>query len=208
MIDISQPLGPDTAVWTGDQPLELEWTMRQSDGDSVNVAAVRLSVHTGTHVDGPLHVGTGLGAGELALEPFVGPAVVVDARGSITGDPPRVQASGLDGLDARTTPRVLLRTLDDPDPTVFPARYPALAPALARRLVAEGFMLVGTDAPSVDPVDSETLETHHILASAGVPNVENLVLSGVEPGQYTFIGLPLRLTGADSSPVRAVLVPH
>lgn len=182
--------------------------MRRSDGDSVNVASVRLSVHTGTHVDGPLHVGTGLGAGELSLEPFVGPAVVVDARASVAGDPPLVPASVLDGLDARATPRVLLRTRDFVDPSEFPAAgYPALAPALARRLVAEGFMLVGTDSPSVDPVDSKTLETHRILASAGVPNVENLVLSGVEPGRYTFIGLPLRLTGADSSPVRAVLVP-
>jgi arylformamidase len=207
VIDISQPLGEETAVWPGDQPFELAWSMRRDRGDSVDVATVRMSVHSGTHVDGPRHVADGLGAGELALGPFVGPAVVVDARARVTGDPPLVPPSVLDGLDAGETPRVLLRTRDRIDPEEFPEEFAALDPELARRLVAEGFILVGTDAPSVDPVDSTSLETHRILAAAGVPNVENLVLSGVVPGRYTFIGLPLKLRGADSAPVRAVLLP-
>jgi arylformamidase len=207
MIDVSQPLGPETAVWPGDRPFVLDWSLRKDRGDSVDVATVRMSVHTGTHVDGPRHTGDGPGAGELGLDAFVGPAIVVDVRTRIAGEPPLVDASVLDGIDAAETPRVLLRTRQKPDPTVFPDRFAALSPGLARRLAGEGFILVGTDAPSVDPVDSTVLETHRILAAAGIPNVENLVLSGVRPGRYTFIGLPLRVTGADSSPVRAVLMP-
>ena len=205
IIDISQPLGPATAVWPGDRAFELEWTMRRDEGDAVDVAAVSLSVHTGTHVDGPMHTGAGPGAGALPLEPFVGPAAVVDGRPFVAGDPPRVSAAALDGIDPAATPRVLIRTRDAVDPGAFPDAFAALAPGLARTLVERGFVLVGTDAPSVDPVDSKALESHRILAVAGIPNVENLVLSGVEPGRYTFIGLPLRLEGADSSPVRAVL---
>lgn len=206
MIDISQPLGPETAVWPGDRPFTLEWTLRRERGDSVDVASIALSVHTGTHVDGPAHVLDGAGAGALELVPFIGPARVVDARRSTMGDPPRIGPEVLDGIDASATPRVLLRTRDRVEPEVFPERVAALSPALARRLVEEGFVLVGTDAPSVDPVESKTLDSHRILAEGGVANVENLVLSGVEPGMYTYIGLPLRLVGADSSPVRAVLI--
>ncbi|MFP4623852.1 MAG: cyclase family protein [Gemmatimonadota bacterium] len=206
IIDISQPLGPETAVWPGDRPFVLDWSMRRDRGDSVDVAAITLSVHTGTHVDGPGHVVGGAGAGELELSAFVGPAVVIDARPAIEGEPPVVGPEALDGIDPATTPRVLLRTRDAVDPTEFPDRVVALSPALAERLVAAGFVLVGTDAPSVDPVDSKALEAHRILVAGGVPNVENLVLSGVEPGVYTYIGLPLKLRGADSSPVRAVLV--
>jgi len=58
----------------------------------------------------------------------------------------------------------------------------------------------------MDDVDSKTLESHHILADGGVATLENLMLSHVEPGEYTLIALPLKFTDADSSPVRAVLI--
>lgn len=206
IIDISQPLGTRTAVWPGDRPFELTWSLKRGRGDSVDVAGLSLSVHTGTHVDGPAHVVGGPAVGTLPLEPFHGPAVVVDARAAVAGEPPTVGPEVLDGLDPMVTPRVLLRTRDSVDPGRFPQRFAALSPALASRLVDSGFVLVGTDAPSVDPVDSTTLESHRILMAAGLPNVENLVLSDVEPGRYTFIGFPLALREADSSPIRAVLV--
>lgn len=205
LIDISQPLDSATAVWPGDQPFELAWTLRRDRGDSVNVAAVRSSVHAGTHADGPLHVSSGLPVGALALEAFVGAALVVDARARVSGEPPAVEASVLAGLDPVETPRVLLRTRDTVDPTVFPDRFAALSPALARAVVERGFTLVGTDAPSIDPVDSTELPAHRSLSAGGVVHLENLVLDHVEPGRYTLIALPLRLIDADSSPVRAVL---
>lgn len=204
LIDISQPLGPDTAVWPGDEPYARRWTLSRAAGDAVDVAGISLSVHAGTHVDGPRHVADGPGAGDLPLAPFLGPCTLVDGRPSIEGG--AVGPSVLDGLDPVAAPRVLIRTRDRVDPTRFPAQFAPLSPDLARRLVDEGFVLVGTDAPSVDPVDSTALPSHRILAAAGIPNVENLVLSGVESGRYTFIGLPLRLADADSSPIRAVLV--
>lgn len=206
IFDISQPLGSGTAEWPGDQPFELAWTLRRDRGDSVNVAAVTTSVHIGTHADGPLHTGGGAAVGALPLEPFLGPAAVVDARPHVDGEPPLVGASVLDGVDPGRTSRVLLRTRDDDDPQRFPPRFAALSPELCRRLAAAGFLLVGTDAPSVDPVDSKSLEAHGILVEAGIRNLENLALSGVAPGPYTLVALPLALVEADSSPVRAVLV--
>ncbi|MEJ2677864.1 MAG: cyclase family protein [Gemmatimonadota bacterium] len=202
LIDISQPLGPDTAVWPGDRPVSVDWTLRRRDGDSVNVAAVSLSVHAGTHADGPLHVNDdGPGAGSLPLAPFLGPAVVVDARGR-----EQLDADALDGVALDDAPRVLFRTRDSTDPGTFPGHFTAFSTGLARRLVELGVLLVGTDAPSVDPVDSTALGAHRILAAGGVVNVENLVLDDVAPGRYTFIGFPLRLVEADSAPLRAVLV--
>ncbi|HSH44828.1 MAG TPA: cyclase family protein [Longimicrobiales bacterium] len=205
IIDISQPLDGRTAPWPGDRPLSVEWTARRDQGAAINLAAVSLSVHTGTHVDGPFHTGEGPVAGDLPLERFIGPAMVLDVRDRVTGDPPLVDASALDGLDVRGF-RVLLRTRETVDPAAFPEPFAALSPALCRRLVELGCVLVGTDAPSVDPVDSNVLESHRVLAEAGIPNVENLVLSGVEPGRYTLVAPPLALREADSAPVRAVLI--
>lgn len=206
ILDISQPLGRETAAWPGDRRLSLEWTLRRERGDSVNAAAIEVSVHVGTHADGPLHTTDGPAVGALPLEPFIGPAVVVDARAHVSGDPPLVQPSALDDVDPGLTPRVLLRTGTAGDPGRFPDRFAALSPALCRRMARSGCRLAGTDAPSVDPVDSKSLEAHRILVDAGIPNLENLDLSGVEPGRYTLVALPLRLVEADSSPVRAVLL--
>jgi arylformamidase len=89
----------------------------------------------------------------------------------------------------------------------FPERIAPLDPALVRRLAEAGIRLVGTDAPSVDPLDSKTLEAHHACVAGRVAILENLVLTDVPAGEYTLVALPLRLVEADSSPVRAVLLP-
>jgi len=200
--DISQPLGVRTAVWPGDQAVELGWTMERRQGDAVNVAALRLSVHAGTHVDGPLHFrDAGPGAGGLPLDAFVGAAIVIDARGRDTLD-----ADVLDGVDLAAAPRVLFRTREVIDPDVFPETVIVVTTALAERLGAGKARLLGTEAPSVDPIDSKTLEAHRALTRAGVAILENIVLTHVPPGRYTLIALPLRIVEADSSPVRAVLM--
>lgn len=189
-------------VWPGDQRYALDWTLRQDRGDSVNVAAITMSVHTGTHADGPHHVlSDGLRARDLPLDAFIGPARVVDIRGAAVMDE-RV----LDGLTIERGARLLFRQRERVDPAEFPTDFLAPTPALAHRLVELGVRLVGTDAPSMDPFHSKSLETHRILAAAGVMTLENLLLVDVEPGDYTLIALPLALVDADSSPVRAVLI--
>jgi len=87
-----------------------------------------------------------------------------------------------------------------------PAAQAALTPNAARLLVARGVRLVGTDTPSPESADAADLPVHHVLLGAGVPIVENLLLDDVAAGAYELIALPLRLTEADASPVRAVLV--
>jgi arylformamidase len=176
--------------------------MEQARGDSVNVAVLNMSVHTGTHTDGGYHVSAnGMRAAELPLDAFLGPALVIDARGREVLDE-RV----LDDVALNGAVRVLFRTRDAIDATVFPGDFLAPTVELARRLVQAGVRLVGSDAPSMDRVDSKSLDSHHVLVDAGVAILENLVLSEVPAGVYTLIALPLKLTEADASPVRAVLL--
>jgi arylformamidase len=200
--DITQPLGSRTAVWPGDRPVVVSWTMQRGAGDSVNVAALCATVHAGTHADGYLHVeADGATAAQMPLDAYLGRCAVVDVAGC-----DEVTEEDVAHLELRAVERVLFRTRREVDETAFPAVFAHLSPALARRLAAAGIRLVGTDAPSVDPVDSTVLETHHVLAAGGVAILENLLLTDVAAGEYTLIALPLRLVEADSSPVRAVLV--
>jgi arylformamidase len=178
--------------------------MRLDAGDAVNVAAAALSVHTGTHVDGALHVlAAGAPAAAQPLETFIGPARVLDARRRPLIDDAALDAGALRGEAGQ---RLLFRTRDRVDAEQFPAGLAPVDPALVPRLVAAGVRLVGTDAPSVDPIDSKALPAHHALLMAGIAIVENLVLDDVAAGDYTLIVLPLRLMEADSSPARAVLL--
>ena len=83
----------------------------------------------------------------------------------------------------------------------------AFEPAAIEALADLGAMLVGIDTASVDPTDSKTLDSHQVLRRRRLRVLENLVLDEVPEGDYELIALPLKLTTADASPVRAVLRP-
>ncbi len=114
-------------------------------------------------------------------------------------------ASRLEELDFTHAPRVLFRTGGWPDTARFPASVPVMEPELPAWLAGRGAVLVGVDLPSVDPLDSKALDNHHALGRGGVAILEGLWLDGVPDGLYQLAALPLRLAGADGSPVRAVL---
>jgi arylformamidase len=105
-----------------------------------------------------------------------------------------------------TAPRVLFRTNSYPNPTVFKADFCSLSPALIEVLAGQGVLLVGIDTPSIDPVESKDLPSHKMIAAHDMAILEGIVLQDVPDGVYTLIALPLRIQGADASPVRAVLV--
>jgi arylformamidase len=199
-IDISRPLAVGTACWPGDVPFlfRLGWTI--AGGSSVNVGAVETSVHTATHCDAPFHFDdSGATVECIPLDVFVGPALVVDVHGAATW------RSRLERLDFTATPRVLFRTGGWPDTTRFPGSIPVMEPDLPDWLADRGVRLVGVDLPSVDALDSKALDNHHALGRRGITILEGLWLEDVPTGQYELIALPLKIIGADGSPLRAVL---
>jgi arylformamidase len=188
-----------TACWPGDVPFWFRLGWRIRDGASVNVGAVDTSVHTATHCDAPYHYDdAGATVDRLPLEIFVGPAWIVDVRGRDRW------RDGLADLNFAETPRILFRTGGWPDTSRFPDRVPVMEPDLPDWLADRGVVLVGVDLPSVDPLDSKTLDIHHALGRRGIVIIEGLWLDEVPEGRYEFIALPLRIEAADGSPLRAV----
>lgn len=200
IIDISVPLTSGLEPWPGDTPFGFDLAARIADGASVNVGALSSSVHNGTHVDAPFHVtDEGMTSGDLPLEAFIGPAVVVEAEAAL-----ELSGTSLEAAVGRGS-RVLLRWGRN-DHDRFPESVHAIPPAWIDELAALDVPLVGTDQPSVDPVDSKTLDAHHACVRNGVQILENLVLANVSPGRYELVAIPLRLMEGDASPVRAVLI--
>jgi arylformamidase len=201
IIDVTRPVFAGMPVWPGDPPCRCGWSARLRDS-GYNAAELSFGAHTGTHADGPLHVlDDGARIGDLPLDAFIGQAHVVD-----TGDAQSIDAEWLASNLPAGCERLLLRTRAWADPSVFPTSWPALTFGGAELLVARGVRLLGTDAPSPDHPETEVLPVHRVLLEAGVPIIENLLLDDVHGGAYELIALPLRLTEADASPVRAVLV--
>lgn len=202
LYDISRPIHQRTPVWPGDEPFELAWTASLAAGDPVNVATVHLGVHLATHADAPLHVlAEGASASDLALAPFLGSALVIE-----TGSARILDASFFRAvLGDRRPARLLVRTGAWASSDFFPTEFPPVSIDGVAELLDRGLALLGTDAPSVDPFGAEDLVAHRALLGAGIPILENLCLDDVPTGEYELIALPLRLVGADASPVRAVL---
>jgi arylformamidase len=204
IIDVSRPLYDGSPHWPSDTPTKFSFSARMADGAACNVGRLSLSVHNGTHIDAPFHYndrGTPIDA--LAPELYVGPARVVDARGHPTFN--EKIFTGLSGADFAATPRILLRTDTWTDLTRFPTEWPLLERHMPAWLAARGVTLLGLDVPSVDELNNKDMAIHHLMDDANVLILESLDLQHVEPGVYELIALPLKLRGADGSPVRAVL---
>jgi arylformamidase len=199
--DISQLLRPALPVWPGDTAFTIRQRWSYGDGSPVNVASIELSTHSGAHADAPLHYNpAGLSIDAVALEPYLGPCRVVDARsakGAIGAE--LVEAHWNAGVS-----RMLFRTFDRFPADRWPSDFTVVSAAAIRALAGHGVMLVGIDSPSIDPENSKTMDAH-LAVPQDMRILEGLVLDHVPPGDYELIALPLALAGLDASPVRAVL---
>ena len=203
LIDISRPIHTGMPTWPGDTATDSKLVATIPRGSSVNIGRLTMSLHAGTHGDAPFHYNeAGAKIDEVPLDIFAGPARVVDIRGHAA-----ITTALLAAHDFTATPRVLFKSDSWPDPAVFPPTWPLMAPDVPAWLAARGVKLVGLDVPSVDHLTSKDLPIHHACDAAKIIILENLDLRAVTPGVYELIALPLKLRGADGSPLRAVLRP-
>ncbi|MBP3951777.1 arylformamidase [Bacillus suaedae] len=200
-IDISQPLTNTIAHWPGDTAFSYETTFTKEQTGSVNIGKITTSLHTGTHIDAPFHFkNDGERVLDLDINLYVGPARLIDVSGN-----DRIDADVLRTFDLTGVSRLLLKTVTHSNSTVFPKEIPYLSADIASYIKEKGVRLLGVDVPSVDPLDSKDMKTHHALYEHGIHILENIVVEHVEEGNYELIALPLPIQDGDGSPVRAVL---
>ncbi len=208
--DISRMLSNDLAEWPGDEPFHFRLTKQIAKGASVNLGTISMSVHNGTHADGKFHFETnGESIEKAPLEVYLGRATVVDLAQSFLHLKEKHLITIEDVLpsaeEIAATSRLLVKTGRWSDSTVFPNQIPVIAADVPAWLQKNGIKLLGLDLPSVDEIDSKSLQNHHALARAGIAIVESLDLSDVGPGIYNLAALPLKIAGGDGAPMRAVL---
>lgn len=204
--DISLSISESLVVWPGDSPVRITQPRRIDRGDHATVSHLEISAHTGTHVDAPAHfIQGGAGVDTLDLNALVGLALVAEARDAdvLTADVLAELAIPLG------TERVLFRTRNSSlwarGVQEFDEDFVAITEDGARWLVERGIRLVGIDYLSVAPF-SASIPTHQMLLRAGIVLLEGVNLSGIRPGMYHLVCLPLKIEGADGAPARAILM--
>ena len=203
-IDVSVPLRSGMVHWPDNPPVSIERMLDIERGDVANVSKLSLGAHTGTHMDAPLHFfRTGNGLDAMPLTATIGRARVIEIR-----DPESIKPEELRPYQIQRGERVLFKTrnstrcwhTDD-----FVEDFVYISQEAARYLAVQQVQTIGVDYLSVGGFFTDGVETHHALLEAGIWIIEGLNLSGIEPGIYELICLPLKIEESDGAPARAIL---
>jgi arylformamidase len=205
-IDVSVPIFSGMVHWPDNPPVRVERLLSQERGDTANVSSLSMGVHTGTHMDAPVHfVAAGAGIDTVPFAAVIGPARVVEIA-----DPVAIQPDELRPHHIERGERVLFKTRNSAgawQTDTFDQGFVFCSHEAAAYLVEIGIQTIGVDYLSVGGYTHDGPQTHHVLLGAGVWIIEGLNLAHVAPGRYDLICLPLRIQGADGAPARALLRP-
>lgn len=205
-LDVSVRLHSGMVHWPDNPPVEIERMLDIEHGDVANVSKISMGSHTGTHMDAPLHfVRRGSGLDDMPLDAAMGRARVIEIE-----DPESVKPAELDRHEIHRGERILFKTRNsarDWPRQPFMEDFVYVSQEAARHLAAWRVRTVGIDYLSVGGFRKDGVETHQALLEAGIWVIEGLDLSGVEPGEYELICLPVKIEDSDGAPARAILRP-
>lgn len=205
IIDISVSVDGNTPLWPKAKGPLFKKVYDIKMGLSANDTTIKMGVHTGTHIDAPLHfIKNGKSVGKLSLDVFIGPVFVVNL--------PKVKEITADNLEKlkipKNTERILFRTSNSSlwrSGKKFRKNYVGLTESAAVWLAKTDVKLVGVDYISIAKFN-ETISVHKILLGKEIVLLEGLNLSEVKSGTYELICLPVKFSDLEAAPVRAVLI--
>ncbi|MFN4149607.1 MAG: cyclase family protein [Candidatus Sericytochromatia bacterium] len=202
-IDISPTITSDIAVFPGDKTFERNILLDFKQGHNLLLSSINSTVHLGAHTDAPNHYHPdGEDIAQRSLNYYIGKCQIISVN---IQKKDRIYPKDIKNIEIKAE-RVLFKTNSFPNPNLWNDDFNSLSPELIKYLKDKNVILVGIDTPSVDPSDSKDLETHNSIYNNDLAILEGIVLSEVQDGIYTLIALPLKIQGADASPVRAILV--
>ena len=202
IIDISLEIDEEMVVYPGNPEPSIE-KYRQLPEDSTTESKVTFGSHTGTHVDAPLHVEEeGETVKEMELDSFYGDAQVLNLTDCVES------VSAQDLREKEISSEIVLLKTDNTnhDYKSFRKDFTYMELSAVKYLVEQQVQTLAIDYLSLVEFDGgkPAMEAHK-LANQEMTVIEGVDLRGVEPGTYTFSGMPLKL-GADGSPMRAALI--
>jgi len=169
--------------------------------NKVNESLITIGSHTGTHVDSKLHIHKDReGTEALPLSSFYGKCKVLD----LTHVEKEIHRKDLERYQIHRGDIVLLKTRNSVrGHKEFKRDFVHVKLDAAEYLVKVGVKTLGFDYLSVKKFGGDD-EVHEVLIN-NLTLFEGLNLAEVPEGEYTFLGLPLRIK-CEGAPVRVILV--
>lgn len=203
-IDVTMPIFNGMLLWPGSPETKIELLRSIEKGDTSNVSALNMSVHSGTHVDAPFHsFKDGKGIESIRADILIGKVSVfeLDVNDSI-------KKEDIEGLNFKGVKRVFFKTKNSSylKEKKFKDGFIYISDSAADFMVKTGIKLVGIDYLSIERHEQKEKPAHHILLSSNVVIIEGLDLSKVTGGEYNLIALPILIKGADGAPARVLLI--
>ncbi len=204
-IDVSLTLKSDMVHWPGDPRVSIERVRDMDKGDTVNLSKITMGVHSGTHVDAPVHFIKGaIGIHQILLDSLIGPARVIKISAKDT-----IKEKELSKQEIKQGQRILLRTRNSINKILhedtFTEDFVYLEEDAAEFLVSRGIKALGVDYLSVGGYKKNGPNVHRLLLGAEIPVIEGLDLTGALPGNYYMICLPMKILDSDGAPARVLL---
>ncbi|KFN15278.1 MULTISPECIES: cyclase family protein [Bacillus] len=196
--DITAPIFEGMTVYKNKPEKQPQFS--RTTNAHVTESRITLDVHTGTHIDAPLHmINEGATFESIPLEKLVGPVKVFDLTTVEDG----ITITDLQHLDIQENDFILFKTRNSFEDE-FNYEFIFLKEDGAHYLAKRNIRGVGIDALGVER-SQPGHPTHKALFDANIIVIEGLRLKNVPADQYFMVAAPLKLVGTDASPARVLL---
>lgn len=188
------------------------------DKDFRSNSFLKISTHTGTHVDAPYHfIKDGMTIEDLPLEKIVGKAILIDLRKVAL---PRKGISlkeikqAVGGKELKEKIAILHSgwVKEKWGTDELYSQNPFILPETAHWLVEQKIKSLGLDFPMDNPDQSNVpigkkFPIHKIFLGHGIPHIENLSnLELIDRNEFLLVALPLKLYKCNGAPARAIAI--
>jgi len=161
---------------------------------------IMMNLHTGTHMDFPLHmIRDGKTSDTLDLNQLIREVKVFD----LTHLDNVIDAKDLENLAIDKDDFVLFKTKNSFEDT-FNFNFVFVNESAASFLRKKRVKGVGVDALGIER-DQQEHPTHHILMEDDIIIIEGLRLASVPEGSYMMYALPIKIKGVEALPLSIIL---
>ncbi len=201
IIDISMTIEPDMSLYKNrNEKAPRFYKEKEFEKDGFMESSVKFNLHTGTHVDAPLHyLKNGEDVASLSPEKLIGLCRVID----FTKAEEYITDEDIVGMDFSGIDFVLFKTRNSIESRLVDFVY--IDASAAEILKGKNLKGVGIDSLGIER-NQEGHPTHKILLKEGILIIEGLELKNVSSGEYLLIVLPLKIRSAEAAPARALLI--
>ena len=202
IIDISMPVSYDMPVYKAREEKRPHISVQSSFSNaSAYESRIDMNMHTGTHIDCPLHIFEGGSTIEqLDLSKVITKCRVLDFSEVQNG----ISREDLENKRVEKGDFILLKTKNSTS-DILEGEFVFLDKSGAEYLKDKQIAGVGIDALGIERSQPEH-ETHKLLLGSGIVILEGLLLGGVDEGEYLLLSAPILIKGVEAAPARAVLI--